>query len=82
MDCNYDRGEIWNSVRKILKDNGWSKYYDHIPSILDKIGYEYKIICPSAFAVDEILNDFKKLSHGVSFDEGEARNEKTLTCVS
>lgn len=64
MECNYEKDHVWNSVRKILKENGWSKYYDNIPSILEKIGYEFKIICPSAYAVDEILNDFKKLSHG------------------
>ncbi len=64
LECDYDKELVWNSVRKILKDNGWSRYYDNIPSILEKIGYEFKIVCPNDFAVDEIVNDFKKLSHG------------------
>lgn len=64
MGCNWDKDHIWNSVRKILKENGWSRYYDNIPSILHKIGYEYKIISPNAAVVDEIMNDFKKISHG------------------
>lgn len=64
MECNYEKDLVWNSVRKILKENGWSRYYDNIPSILEKIGYEFKIICPTNFALDEIVNDFKKLSHG------------------
>lgn len=64
MECDYDKELVWNSVRKVLKENGWSKYYDNIPSILEKIGYEYKIVCPGNFALDIIVNDFKKLSHG------------------
>jgi len=64
MEVDYDKDLVWNSVRKILKENGWSKYYDNIPSILEKIGYEFKIVCPSSFAIDEIVNDFKKLCSG------------------
>ena len=64
MECNYEKEHVWNSVRNILKQNGWSRYYDYIPAILHKIGYEYRIVAPKAIVVDEILNDFKKVSHG------------------
>lgn len=64
VEVCWDRDLIWNSVRGILKSNGWSKYYDNIPSILNQIGYEYKIKCSSPYAIDEILNDFKKLAYG------------------
>lgn len=64
MECSWDRELVWNSIRAILKTNGWSRYYDNIPSILNRIGYEYKIKCSSSFAMDEIVNDFKKLTFG------------------
>lgn len=64
LECDWDKDLIWNSVRSILKKNKWSRYYDYIPSILEKVGYEFKIVCGNAFVVDEIMNDFKKLSHG------------------
>lgn len=73
MECDYDRELVWNSVRKILKANGWARYYDNIPSILEKIGYEYKIKCPSAYYVDEIINDFKKLSSGFKRNMGQRK---------
>lgn len=76
MECNYEKDLVWNSVRKILKENGWSRYYDHIPSILEKIGYEHKIICPRNFALEEIVNDFKKLSHG--FDRNRIGSRKYM----
>jgi hypothetical protein len=61
-DLHVDR--VWNSVRKILKDNGWKKMYDYIPGILESIGYPYKIRCDKEYVVGEILNDFKKLVAG------------------
>lgn len=69
LELDYDRDKVWNSARDILKKNGWSRYYDQIPSILDQIGYEYKIRCSSTFMIDEILNDFKKLTHAFLFGD-------------
>ena len=31
------RSKLWNSIRKILKDNNWRKFYNRIPSIIIRI---------------------------------------------
>ena len=59
MEMNKDRGQVWNSCRKLLKEYGWSKYYDNIPYILQRVGYEYKIIFNGN--IDDIMNDFQKI---------------------
>lgn len=59
MNINRDRKEVWNSCRRVLKEYGWSKHYDNIPYILQKIGYEHKIIYNGH--IDFIIDDFKKI---------------------
>jgi len=35
--------KVWDSIRKILKKTGYTNYYNRIPTILEVMGYEYKI---------------------------------------
>ena len=43
----------------MLKEYGWSKHYDNIPYILNKIGYEYSIIYNGN--IESIMEDFNKI---------------------
>jgi hypothetical protein len=60
----YDKhpDKVWDSVRGILKTNGWSKYYNRIPCILRSIGYDKKIIHPKWCVYNDIVEDFRNIS--------------------
>jgi len=50
----------WNSVRFVLKQYGWAKYYNRIPGILARLGYH-----PARFQfwkIEEVIQKFKKMS--------------------
>lgn len=49
---------VWDDVRKILKENGYSKYYSRIPHILSMLGCRYIVFDN----YEKILNDFKRMS--------------------
>ena len=55
------RDRCWNSVRKILKQEGLTRYYNRIPTMLQMLGMEKNLHCEYE-VVMEILNDFKRIS--------------------
>ena len=63
IEAIWDKELVWNSIRKILKYMGYSRFYDNIPVILEMVGYEFKIKYKGVI-FDEIFNDFKKLVAG------------------
>jgi hypothetical protein len=72
IEADWDTKRVYNSVRQILKKNGWSRYYDNIPSILEMAGYEYKIKSDRV-DVEELMNDFRKLSNGFESIRGNRK---------
>lgn len=63
VEVMYDQDpkKVWDSVRSILKTNGWQKYYNRIPSILRCIGYKYVIKHPNWSTYNEIVQNFKDI---------------------
>ena len=57
---NKDSQDLWNDTRKILKQEKWNKYYDHIPCILSRLGY-FKILKITNEKFLEIIDDYKSL---------------------
>lgn len=76
LELDYDRCRVWDSCRDILKRNGWSRFYNKIPSILQQIGYGYKICGGSGRVIDEIMNDFKIIA--ANFGSVELRGRSYL----
>lgn len=66
LELDYDKDKIWNSCRSILKRNGWSRYYNKIPSILEQIGYKNMITGFTGKVLDLIMNDFKIIAANFS----------------
>ena len=62
MECSREPELIWNSIRKILKRNGWSRYYDNISSIIEMLGYDKKIVYPKEI-LENIYDDFRTLTY-------------------
>jgi hypothetical protein len=71
MFIDRDKNRVWNSCRKVLKEYGWSSHYDNIPYILQKIGYEYKIVYNGNIC--EIVEDFVKIVYNFKKKKFEGR---------
>jgi hypothetical protein len=67
---------IWDSIRGILKHQGWSMYYNRIPIILDQIGFPCRIDFgdKNAFVIN-VVNEFKKVS--ARFEELKSQLTRT-----
>lgn len=64
-EVGYDRDPlyIWESLRMILKEKGWQKYYNRIPMIIQMLGVNLKIdVGPNNYMVEEIIKDFQCFS--------------------
>lgn len=75
VEIDRDKTRVWNSCRAILKEYGWSRHYDNIPYILQKIGYEYRIEYEGCNVAD-IIEDFKTIVY--KFKEGGLERRKYL----
>lgn len=71
-----DPALIWNSIRSILKKHNWRLYYNRIPVILEKLGYNLKINFgdKNAFVL-MIVNEFRKMS--AKFEEIRPQLERS-----
>lgn len=67
---------IWDSVRSILKHQGWSIYYNRIPIILNQLGFAHRIEFGdrNAFLLD-LVNQFRKIS--AKFEEMKSTLTRT-----
>ena len=59
-DIKADPDNIWNISRSILKTNGYIKYYNRIPEILQVVGYT-RMSNPNYLTTELIINDFRKI---------------------
>ena len=63
MGVSEDPEQAWESVRRLLKQKGWWRYYNRIPSILRRLGVKLKIdFGDQAWLLEEVVLDFKKIS--------------------
>lgn len=54
---------IWESLRRILKENGWQKYYNRIPTIIQMLGLDLKIhVGKDNEMVNDIIRTFKMMN--------------------
>lgn len=53
---NSDPRYVWDSIRSILKQKGLRKYYNRIPTIIQRLGLPYRIHVKDPL---EVVNDFK-----------------------
>ena len=62
------RSGCWNSIRGILKKEGLTRYYNRIPTILQRLGLEKRLkLEDECRMVGEIIRDFQRISR--KFDE-------------
>ncbi len=59
-EYNPDPNKVWNSVREILKEYGYKKFYNRIPCILKGLAYPEKIVYNMEM-IRKILLDFQKI---------------------
>jgi hypothetical protein len=57
-----DPDQIWNAVRKILKEMGARKFYNRIPIILQMLGYEQDTLTKQNDVMRAIIDDFRVIS--------------------
>lgn len=55
-----DPRKMWEAVEKILRENGYGRFFNRIPYILSSLGYPP--ICVRVTGVEEALEDFKRMS--------------------
>lgn len=55
-----ERDLIWNSIRFILKQYNWARYYNRIPSIINLLGLRRKKI--DFWRVQNVIEKFKEMS--------------------
>ncbi len=53
--------KIWNTIRKILKENGYRKYYNRIPKIISIVA-GFQIEGVSKANMDSLFKKFQKMS--------------------
>lgn len=54
-----DEKRVWNSVRAILKKNGYQRYFNRIPGILINVGYDKRILWHGS--MEGLVQDFQIL---------------------
>lgn len=59
LEMDRDKNAVWNSVRTILKKNGYQKYFNRIPGILQNVGYENRIVWNGS--IEGLIQDFQVL---------------------
>jgi len=62
---------LWNDIRMILKTNNLSKYYDHIPFIIQRLGYGRLFNMLNAQTLDTLIKDFKQIAD--KFDRSKSQ---------
>lgn len=60
-----EKEKIWNSIRFVLKQYNWARYYNRIPTILGRLGFR---LCKFKYEkIQRVLDRFKRMSY--KFDE-------------
>lgn len=63
MGVDSNPEQAWESVRRLLKEKSWGKYYNRIPSILRRLGIPLKInFGDQVWLLEDVIQDFKKMS--------------------
>lgn len=73
IDYNASNQKLWNTIRLILKNNGYNKYYNDIPEIIRLIK-GIKPINNSNVNIATIIKDFKKIER--AFDQYSSKLDR------